>query len=296
MATAERRDDHRRSGCRCACRSRPARARSASRSSKRRQRCRRRCCGRSSRRSTRWTPTGVPQLEAVTISGPFDGDRSRRHAEPPPDLQLPARRGQRARRRAGAAGGDTACATQILSTLARRAYRRPVTDADLQPLLAFYETGRQKGDASTPASSWRSERMLADPTVRVPRRARSRGHGARRGVTASAISSWRRACRSSSGAAFPTTSCSTSASRGQAARPGGARAAGAAHAAPTRARKRSSSNFAGQWLLPAQPPERRAQTRISSPTSTTTCGRRFSARPSCSSRASCATIAACSIC
>lgn len=32
-----------------------------------------------------------------------------------------------------------ACATDILTRLARRAYRRPVTDADLQPLLRFYE-------------------------------------------------------------------------------------------------------------------------------------------------------------
>ena len=37
---------------------------------------------------------------------------------------------------------ETACAKQILSTLARRAYRRPVTDADVQPLLALYESGR----------------------------------------------------------------------------------------------------------------------------------------------------------
>ena len=37
---------------------------------------------------------------------------------------------------------ETACARQILSTLARRAYRRPVTDTDVQPLLALYESGR----------------------------------------------------------------------------------------------------------------------------------------------------------
>ncbi len=37
------------------------------------------------------------------------------------------------------------CARNILSHLAFRAYRRPVTDADLKPLLSFYATGRQEG-------------------------------------------------------------------------------------------------------------------------------------------------------
>ena len=34
------------------------------------------------------------------------------------------------------------CARSIMSTLARRAYRRPVTDADLRPLMAIFEIGR----------------------------------------------------------------------------------------------------------------------------------------------------------
>jgi mono/diheme cytochrome c family protein len=37
---------------------------------------------------------------------------------------------------------EEACAKQILSTLAKHAYRRPVTARDLQPLMAFYEEGR----------------------------------------------------------------------------------------------------------------------------------------------------------
>ena len=36
---------------------------------------------------------------------------------------------------------DEACARKLLSTLARRAYRRPVTTADVEPLLAFYREG-----------------------------------------------------------------------------------------------------------------------------------------------------------
>jgi Protein of unknown function (DUF1592)/Protein of unknown function (DUF1588)/Protein of unknown function (DUF1587)/Protein of unknown function (DUF1585)/Protein of unknown function (DUF1595) len=41
---------------------------------------------------------------------------------------------------------EIACAKQILSDLARRAYRRPITDADREDLLSIYQTGRNKGD------------------------------------------------------------------------------------------------------------------------------------------------------
>jgi hypothetical protein len=37
---------------------------------------------------------------------------------------------------------EVGCARKILSTLARRAYRRPVTDADVQSLVSFYQEGR----------------------------------------------------------------------------------------------------------------------------------------------------------
>ncbi len=40
---------------------------------------------------------------------------------------------------------EAACAKTIVSTLARRAYRRPVTDADLKVLLDFYNDGRASG-------------------------------------------------------------------------------------------------------------------------------------------------------
>ena len=41
-----------------------------------------------------------------------------------------------------AASAELTCATTILKTLARRAYRRPVAAADLAPLLTFYREGR----------------------------------------------------------------------------------------------------------------------------------------------------------
>ena len=41
---------------------------------------------------------------------------------------------------------ELACAKTILTTLTRRAFRRPVVAADIQPLLAFYEKGRAGAD------------------------------------------------------------------------------------------------------------------------------------------------------
>jgi mono/diheme cytochrome c family protein len=41
---------------------------------------------------------------------------------------------------------EAACAKTILTTLTRRAYRRPVTDADVSPLLAFFREGRLEGN------------------------------------------------------------------------------------------------------------------------------------------------------
>lgn len=39
---------------------------------------------------------------------------------------------------------EDTCARQILSTLGRRAYRRPFTKTDLSPLMAFYQTGHRE--------------------------------------------------------------------------------------------------------------------------------------------------------
>ena len=40
---------------------------------------------------------------------------------------------------------ETACASRIVSNMARKAFRRPVTDADLAPLMKFYAEGRKVG-------------------------------------------------------------------------------------------------------------------------------------------------------
>jgi hypothetical protein len=44
---------------------------------------------------------------------------------------------------------EIACATKIFSTLARRAFRRPATDSDLEAPLSFYRTARETGDFDT---------------------------------------------------------------------------------------------------------------------------------------------------
>ena len=60
-------------------------------------------------------------------------------------------------------GADAApCAREILSTLARRAYRRPVTEADLHVLLPFYEDGAAQGGFER-GIQHALERMLVSP-------------------------------------------------------------------------------------------------------------------------------------
>ena len=44
------------------------------------------------------------------------------------------------------ATGEAPCARQIAEHLARRAFRRPVADADVARLMPFYEAGRKEGD------------------------------------------------------------------------------------------------------------------------------------------------------
>ena len=79
--------------------------------------------------------TVAPHLGSVTITGPYQttgvGD-------------TPSRR-QIFVCHPGNAQRELPCAKEIISTLARRAFRRPVTDEDLEPLMAFYQTGRNKG-------------------------------------------------------------------------------------------------------------------------------------------------------
>jgi hypothetical protein len=61
---------------------------------------------------------------------------------------------------------DDACAKQILSTLAKHAYRRPVTARDVDPLMAFYEEGRKGGEFED-GIELALRRLLASPQFLV---------------------------------------------------------------------------------------------------------------------------------
>ena len=62
-----------------------------------------------------------------------------------------------------AAADERACAREILSRLARRAYRRPVTDTDVAVLLDFYDQGRAAADSFEHGVQFALERLLIDP-------------------------------------------------------------------------------------------------------------------------------------
>ena len=80
-----------------------------------------------------------PLISSLLIGGPYDGRVS-------PDS--PARRRLFVCDRAASErrGAETACATKILSALARRAYRRSLTSDDVRTLVGFYRSARAQGD------------------------------------------------------------------------------------------------------------------------------------------------------
>jgi hypothetical protein len=99
---------------------------------------------------------GLMAIEAIRLEGPFNatgpGDTPSRQRifvcrpgsatdeEPPASAKTPARsRGSSP----DIDASEDGCARRILSTLAHRAYRRPVTPRDLDALMTFYERGRQ---------------------------------------------------------------------------------------------------------------------------------------------------------
>ena len=79
----------------------------------------------------------LPSVALVTISGPYG---NKQPGDSPSRSRIflcrPTSENQ---------ATELPCAKRILSTLERRAYRRPVTDADLDDLLPFYTAGRAAG-------------------------------------------------------------------------------------------------------------------------------------------------------
>ena len=77
-------------------------------------------------------PRTQPALGSVTITGPFNGT----------GVSLTPSRERIFVCHPANTGAESGCARQILSTLARRAYRRPVTESEIGVLLKFYQDGR----------------------------------------------------------------------------------------------------------------------------------------------------------
>ena len=92
------------------------------------------------------TPRTQPALYSVSIAGPFNPDGV---GETPSRKRIFSCRP--AGRNAGGQGppdqvkAEVSCARTILSTMARRAYRRPATSDEVLTLLDFYKQGRADG-------------------------------------------------------------------------------------------------------------------------------------------------------
>jgi mono/diheme cytochrome c family protein len=83
------------------------------------------------------TPVGIPEVDKVTIEGPFNVTGTGN--SPSRRLIFSCR---------PTAGADESpCARTVLTTLARRAYRRPPSAAEVDRLMGFFNTGRQTGGA-----------------------------------------------------------------------------------------------------------------------------------------------------
>jgi mono/diheme cytochrome c family protein len=96
---------------------------------------------------------GVPRIDVVMVSGPFSatgaGDTASRRRIFSCAPQRPA--------------DERRCATSIVSTLARRAFRRPVQGPEVATLMAFYDQGRRQGSFDR-GVQMALRRILADPS------------------------------------------------------------------------------------------------------------------------------------
>jgi hypothetical protein len=100
--------------------------------------------------------SNYPVVGALRVEGPFTATR--------PEESESIR--QVFTCRPEAESEEERCATEIISTLARRAFRRPVDVGDLEQLMAFYETGREQGSFED-GIEFALRRLLASPQFLV---------------------------------------------------------------------------------------------------------------------------------
>ena len=94
----------------------------------------------------------TPEVTKLIVGGPYNP--TGRGDTPSRRLIFPCRPSQPSQ--------ESACARTLLTTLARRAFRRPVTNADVEPLHAFYRKGRAAGDFENGVQT-AIEAMLVSP-------------------------------------------------------------------------------------------------------------------------------------
>ena len=97
-------------------------------------------------------PSAPLSISSLLIEGPHNGRVP---------IQSPSRQRIFVCRPANRAE-EAPCASRILGTLARRAYRRPATPDDVHTLLGFYASGRAEGDFDTGVRA-ALERLLVSP-------------------------------------------------------------------------------------------------------------------------------------
>jgi len=95
---------------------------------------------------------GAPHVQSITIQGPF-GTKTV-GAPPSPRVFIC---------RAGRGLSEDACARRILSTLATKAYRRPISDAELTDLLHYYSQAKTGGSFAD-GIQFGLRRILASPS------------------------------------------------------------------------------------------------------------------------------------
>ena len=119
-----------------------------------------------------WEPEGLPQplqrgrvltndqiymgyagVGAVSIAGPYAGESAKATPSRRAIFVCEPRR----------AADERDCAVKILSRIARLAYRRPATPADVQTLLQFFADGRREGGSFDAGIQFALERVLVDP-------------------------------------------------------------------------------------------------------------------------------------
>ena len=83
--------------------------------------------------------TILPHLRTLSITGPYDATGVSDTPSRTRILTCHPSAGQ----------DEVACARQILTRLGRKAYRRPVTDSDVELLLTYYQAGRNQGNFET---------------------------------------------------------------------------------------------------------------------------------------------------